>query len=181
MASYPFDWVDIRNENNVLHCLKDDFKIFMDKSYYEHFQEGKRRHKFYSYKFFNHKDPMKDEDYNYYLRCIERFKKLASSEDNKLFIIGFFNLETITEERKFELYRFNIAFSEFAKNYTLLVILHKTGPELKYALSTIDNIYILEITTQTTSNGILFKERRDNDYLHFLIQSIFKFNLKPIL
>ena len=115
------------------------------------------------------------------MRCIERFKKLATCEDNKLFIIGFFNLEAITEERKVELYRFNKAFSEYAKNYTLLVILHKTGPELKHTLSSIDNIYILEITTQTTSNGILFKERRDNDYLHFLIQAIFKFDLKPIL
>jgi hypothetical protein len=181
LASYPFDWVDIRNEKNVLHCLKDDFNTFLDKSYYEAFEKGKRRHSFYSYKFFNHKDPMKDEDYNYYIRCIERFRNLLVLDENKLFVLGFYNLETITDERMKEIVEFNREFSNYAKNYTLLVILHKTGTELKHTIKKIENICFLEVETRTPSNGIVFKERGDNDYLEAAINSIFQFKLKTIM
>jgi len=177
MASYPFDWVDIRNEKNVLHCLKDDFLIFMDKTYYQPFETGKRRHKYYSYKFFNHKDPMLEEDYNYYLRCISRFKEMCVAKGRKLFMLGFFNTESITEDRRQELLEFNKEFSQFASNYTLLVILHRTGEEIKHSVSNIDNVCFLELTTITPSNGLLFKTREENDYLENVINSLFKFDL----
>jgi hypothetical protein len=178
MASYPFDWVDIRNETNVLHCLKDDFNIFMDKSYYQPFEPGKRRHSYYSYKFFNHKDPMKDEDYNYYKRCISRFKEMLSSGEKKLFMLGFFNLEAVTDERRQELLYFNKEFSDFTSNYTLLVILHRVGEEIKHSVSNIDNVCFLELETKTPSNGLLFKTREENDYLESVINTLFNFDLK---
>lgn len=181
LESFPFDWVDIRNEKNVLHCLKDDFKIFMDKSYYTPFEAGKRRHSFYSYKFFNHKDPMQEDDYNYYLRCIDRFKKLCVVDERKLFLLGFFNLDEITEDRKRELVDFNKEFTNFASNYALLVILHKTGDAISHTVSTNGNICFLEFITRTPSNGLLFKEREENDYLETVINSLFTFKLQKIL
>ena len=32
-CSYPFDWI-FSSCDNILHCIQDDFNIFLDKSYY---------------------------------------------------------------------------------------------------------------------------------------------------
>ena len=32
-CSYPFDWI-FSNCENIIHCIEDDFNIFLDKSYY---------------------------------------------------------------------------------------------------------------------------------------------------
>jgi hypothetical protein len=32
LCSYPFDWI-FSNCNNIIHCLEDDFNVFLDKSF----------------------------------------------------------------------------------------------------------------------------------------------------
>jgi vacuolar-type H+-ATPase subunit F/Vma7 len=121
---------------------------------------------------------MQEEDYNYYQRCISRFKEMCVAEEKKLFMLGFFNIESITEDRRQELLEFNKEFSQFASNYTLLIILHSTGEEIKHSLSNIDNVCFLELITKTPSNGLLFKTREENDYLEEVINNLFNFDLK---
>ena len=105
----PFDWI-FSSPKMVIHCLQDDFKQFLDRQLL--YQNGssfdaiglkpgsaprERRligHKFYSTltsgvgrgTIFNHRDPLhNDEDYDYLVRCVERFRLALASEERKLF------------------------------------------------------------------------------------------------
>jgi len=69
-CSYPFDWI-YSNCSTVLHCIKDDFKIFLDNNYYididiiTKLDENQCGHKYYDSRMFNHKDPRQIDDYKY--------------------------------------------------------------------------------------------------------------------
>ena len=84
-CSYPFDWI-FSTSDVVIDCIKDDFKKFLDKSYYIS-KGGYAGHSIYnSLNMFAHRDPLTNEDdYNYYIRCVDRFKQLLQYEENKLF------------------------------------------------------------------------------------------------
>ena len=48
---------------------------------------------------FNHHNPLNNEnDYNYYIRCVNRFRELLQNEELKLFIIIFVNMENVDEK-----------------------------------------------------------------------------------
>ena len=75
-CSYPFDWI-FSNYNIVIDCLKTDFKIFLDKSYYIDISHNKCGHSYYGNQMFNHRNPLINiNDYEYYNRCVDRFNKL---------------------------------------------------------------------------------------------------------
>lgn len=89
-ASYPFDWI-FSSPGMVAHCLDDDFATFLNRRYYEPVPPEKRRdgpdvnlcdHRLYRDRYgvpfvFNHRDPLDDEDYQYLVRCVDRFRALA--------------------------------------------------------------------------------------------------------
>lgn len=70
--SYPFDWI-FSNCNIINHCISNNFKIYLDKSYYIKINDFKCGHSYYHENMFNHHNPLKN-DYNYFVRCVERFK-----------------------------------------------------------------------------------------------------------
>ncbi|QDH13720.1 hypothetical protein E3E12_05420 [Formicincola oecophyllae] len=87
-AAMPFDWT-FCNVESLIRILQSDFRHFLDESTVESLAEEKGRpvafNKHYDAAnperpFFNHKDPTKTEDRNYYLRTIERFKKLHNTK-----------------------------------------------------------------------------------------------------
>lgn len=82
--SGPFDWV-FSPGNMIESCLNDDFKMFLDRSQY--IDIGKRvNHKSYG-PIFRHHNPSKNaNDYEYYLRCVERFRTLLRLPEKKLFV-----------------------------------------------------------------------------------------------
>ena len=76
LCSYPFDWIFL-NYYNILDCIQDNFNIFLDKSYYINISESKCGHLKYHDCMFNHHNPLINIDhYNYYKRCVDRFKIL---------------------------------------------------------------------------------------------------------
>ena len=181
LCSYPFDWV-FSNNNIVLECIEEDFKNFLDKSYYtdigHKWNDNQCGHKIYGCNFFNHKDPRKDCDYQYYIRCINRFKNVLKSSLNKLFILTITNInENDDEIIKNNVIDFNNKFCNYTNNYILLVIYNKKNEIQKHNFTYNNNIHFLELNTLSYSNGEKFIDNSDNLYLNNLIKSTYQFNL----
>lgn len=178
-CSYPFDWI-FSNCDNVIHCLEDNFKIFLDKSYYVTISNKKCGHSYYSHNMWWHHNPLLNlDDYHYYIRCIIRFKKLLLCEERKLFVMTFVNREIFNEEEKNNIIKFNNKFSKFTKNYTLLVIFHIKNKESHQSIFTHqDNIDFLELHTLSDSNGLQFNNNNDEDYLNNIINKTYNFNIE---
>jgi hypothetical protein len=169
--SYPFDWI-FSDYNIIIHCISDNFKIFLDKSYYININKNKCGHSYYHEKMFNHHNPLKIEDYNYYNRCVERFKKLLKSSESKLFVMMYVNKDTkeIRNEIK-KLVKFNNKFSKYTLNYILLVIFHNKNKIRNHFFKYNNNIHFLYLSTKSSSDGIQFKNKNDNLYLdHIMLQ-----------
>ena len=174
MCSYPFDWI-FSNYNNVIHCIKDDFKIFLDKSYYQSITDKRCSHSYYGKDMFRHHNPlMHDNDYKYYVRCVDRFKDLLQSKRDKLFITINVNNDTIDENIVQNIVDFNNQFAIYTNNYILLVILHVKNKQKNHHKFTIKgNIHFLELHTISISDGLTFMNESDNVYLDNIIKTTY--------
>ena len=178
LCSYPFDWI-FSNYNNIIDCIEDNFSIFLNKSYYINISPTKCGHSKYNLRMFNHHNPLINIDhYNYFVRCVNRFKILLQQSEHKLFItmIGVNNINENTNNKIIE---FNNKFSKYTFNYTLLVILFIPNKEQNYHNFTYsNNIHFLELHILSKSNGTNFTNNNDNIYLDNIIKSNYNFNLK---
>ena len=178
LCSYPFDWI-FSNCDNIIHCIEDNFNIFLDKSYYINISQSQCGHSKYNNRMFNHHNPLINIDnYNYYVRCVDRFKNLLQKQYHKLFIMIFVNMNNINENIKNNIIDFNNKFSRYTSNYTLLVIFHIPNKQQNHNIFTYnDNIHFLELHTLSCSNGVEFSNHNDNIYLDNIIKSMYNFNL----
>uniref|UniRef100_A0A6C0EXW3 Uncharacterized protein n=1 Tax=viral metagenome TaxID=1070528 RepID=A0A6C0EXW3_9ZZZZ len=177
-CSYPFDWI-YSNGDNILHCIKNGFKIFLDETYYININDNKCGHSYYHEKMFNHHNPLKKEDYNYYVRCVERFKTLLKCNKRKLFVMMYVNMkqDDIKNINK-NMIKFNKRFSKHTTNYILLVIYHITNKEKNHYFEYNDNIHILYLYS-SSSDGLQFDNEDDNLYLDNIMLK-YKFKDIPI-
>jgi hypothetical protein len=161
LVSYPFDWI-FSNFHNIIHCLQDNFKIFLDKSYFISINENECGHKYYDKTLCNpmwrHHNPLNNEEhYKYIKRCIQRFNNLLLNPDPKLFIMTFVNLKSVEDKLILELLDFNNKFSKFTKKYIILFIFHiHNGVKQQYNFKCIGNIHFLYLHTLSESIGIYF-------------------------
>jgi hypothetical protein len=177
-CSYPFDWI-FSSCDTIMDCIEDNFNIFLDKSYYINISQSTCGHSKYGNSMFMHFNPLINiEHYNYYVRCVDRFKNLLQQQEHKLFIMTFNNMNNIDENTKNNIIDFNNKFSKYTSNYTLLVILNIISKEHNYHKFTyVDNIHFLELHTLLRSNGCEFINNDDNIYLDNIIKS--KYNFIP--
>lgn len=183
LVSYPFDWI-YSGIDTIIHCVDDDFKIFLEKKYYQDPEikyknfDNQCGHSFYHPNFFNHKDPRKEEHYNYYIRCIDRFRNLLKYKEHKLFVIMFLNMNNIDEDIKNSVIEFNKKISEYTSNYTLLTIFHLSNKRCNYHNFTYNhNIHFLELHTFSESYGSIFAYINDDIYLDNIIKKTYNFNI----
>jgi hypothetical protein len=74
----------LSNINIVNECIKNNFEYFLDKNKL-YFNNSKLQHKNYNIHIV-HKNPLDNlNDYEYYIRCVDRFKNL---KNNILFVGG---------------------------------------------------------------------------------------------
>jgi hypothetical protein len=126
---------------------------------------------------FNHFDPRNKKDYNYYVRCVSRFKKLLQKQEHKLFIMIFVNVNKIENDILNNIIEFNNKFSKYTSNYTLLVIFHIPNQQQNYhEFIYNDSIHFLVLHTLSRSDGKAFYNNNDNIYLDNIIKSKYKFN-----
>lgn len=92
--SLPFDW-SYSNIDAILHAIEDDFKILLDPQYYEGVIRSNGEaafHYFYEKELgvkppmFNHLDITQEDNYQYTVRTVERFRKVLASDESKLFL-----------------------------------------------------------------------------------------------
>ncbi len=179
LCSFPFDWI-FSSYNNIIDCLEDDFKNFLNKSHYESVENDKCEHLYYDRIFFNHHNPLNNEkDYNYFERCVNRFRNLLNSNGTKLFII-FISGNGINENVKNDIINFDKRFSKFTREYKLLVIqcIYNQSTNNHFS-SFIDNIHFLDLYISGKTNGVSFENESDNQYLDNIIKSNYDFILKP--
>jgi hypothetical protein len=178
VCSYPFDWI-YSNCENVIHCIEDNFNIFLDKSYYINLSETQCGHSKYNGSMFNHHNPLINFDnYNYFVRCVDRFKNLLEKREHKLFIMTFINMDSTENVIMEYIADFNNKFSKYTSNYTLLVIFNISNKEVNHHTFTyFDNIHFLELHTLSVSGGSGFYNDDDNVYLDDIIKSKYNFNL----
>ena len=174
-CSYPFDWI-YSDCNIISHCLQTKFKIFLDKSYYIKINDIKCGHSQYHEKMFNHHNPLNEKDYAYFVRCVDRFKKILNTKESKLFILMYVNMNHSEIE---ESIKFNKILSKFTSKYTLLVIHHEVNKIRKYTFEKKDNMHFLHLYTLSESDGKEFKNEEDNVYLDNILKSYYinKMNL----
>lgn len=177
-CSYPFDWI-FSDCDMILHCIKNDFNKFLDKGYYNAIAYNRCGHSYYHNTMFNHHNPLENEnDYEYFRRCICRFKELLNCHEPKLFIMTFINMDHVQEELKNKLIEFNNNFAKYTKNYVLLVIFHiKHKKNNHHDITYHDNIHFLELHTISHSNGKCFHDNNDTTYLNNIINQKYKLSL----
>jgi hypothetical protein len=174
-CSYPFDWI-YSNCNIIMHCLKDNFNIFLDKTYYTSINEIKCGHSYYHERMFNHHNPL-NNDYEYFIRCVNRFKTLLKSSQSKLFILMYVNMNKNEIPKAIH---FNSSFSKYTSNYILLVIHHEVNKIRHHYFEYKDNIHILYLYTLSESDGKEFKNNDDNFYLDTIINMHYKLRVERI-
>jgi hypothetical protein len=180
--SYPFDWI-FSSLPMVEHCIKDDFKTFLDKSQYIDYttnitlKETQCEHRFYGKMLgnpehniiFNHHNPLSNEnDYAYFERCVNRFRDLLKSTKNKRFLLFDTNEDVANNLKKY--LNFCYFLSEHISNYKLFVINNKVDGFQNHEWIIVDKLRLLRLQTNSNTNGLVFNDKSDEDYLNKLIE-----------
>lgn len=172
-ASFPFDWI-FSNLDMVIHCIENDFKIFLNPKYFSIRDptSTKQQHSYYKENdddaIFNHHNPLYKKDYNYFVRCTERFKTLLNQKGLKLFVITYLNFWKIDEPFKNNIIEKIKKLNNYTTNYGILCIIQyiaeKEEEQHTFSFSIHNNIHFLEVYTKSASNGASFLDETDNDF-----------------
>ena len=177
--SGPFDWI-FSNVGVVSHCIQDDFVKFLDRTQYLAFPdlaEGVSNtnlcaHKFYRDHYglpvmFNHHAPIYDEEYNYFLRCVYRFRSAMKSDCPKLLLMlihdtvldGRYSLLVeALEKYRTEFLLLFLRFSCFAcgeDNIANSMAISRLAPQ----------VVAVDFPSSSPSNGVIFSSDVDNERL----------------
>jgi hypothetical protein len=130
-----------------------------------------------------HHNPANTKDYEYFVRCVERFRKLLASPNPKLFVVGRINLETYDDAKLDEVVEFNKAFSKHTTNYRILVIVNVVKQaEQRYTITRReDGIDVLELYTLSDSDGLEFHDKKDNAYLDGILKKMYVLHEAPMV
>ena len=174
---FKLNALNFKNISNVY--LLDNFNNFLNKDYYaiKDINSSKNKHLMYlpDLMMFNHRNPLKDEDYLYYLRCINRFYDVLNKKEKKLFL-----LTSLKNEIKNELENIcllNHTLNSITENYILIAIFQKCTGEQNKDIYKYDNMIIIQITTLSESDGVIFLNELDNIFYKDIIDSLFEFKL----
>lgn len=172
-CSYPFDWI-FSNPEMIIDCINDDFVKFLDRSLhmasvrYPSNTKDKSGHKIYGGHIFNHHYILEDTQYEYFVRCVNRFRELTKINDNKLFIISYINQEQdITKKIQKQLNDLYTTLQKITNNFDLLVVWHTVGTELKSNViedKELNNLKYINITTINKSSGRNIKDKKENEF-----------------
>lgn len=90
--SGPFDWLCC-SADILKDCLENDFSRFLDKELIFPWGGGRGAgHRIYHSSMFVHRNPLASiDDYEYYVRCVERFLDAIANEENPVFIATLLN------------------------------------------------------------------------------------------
>jgi uncharacterized membrane protein len=181
LVSYPFDWI-FSNPYIILDMLNDNFQKFLNKDYYvsKNPHDEKNKHSLYlpDLYMFNHRNPIKHEDYLYFQRCVQRFYNVISKPGKKLFIMTILCNEIKNEI--IHIQNLKLKMDTIITNYEMICIFQKkTGYQTK-EIQTYDNLKVIQMTTISDSDGLIFINNEDHEFYKNIIYSFYNFDLKKI-
>ena len=178
----PFDWL-FTTPKATTEILKNDFQNFLDPKYYVDIHDvapahGGRQegHSLYHKNFFNHKNPREKVDYDYYVRCVDRFREFIKIEDKKLFICSYKNLENKMDDSLMsDIFELNKVLSEITQNYHLLChINYPNNKDLKHEITEMGNVTFFELYTKQDNHGLGYGNDEDNEIFFKIFNELFK-------
>jgi hypothetical protein len=173
----------------IKHCIDDDFNTFLNREQYSqidnHWDDHDCcQHDFYSpllqdnpspekHIIFRHRDPLTNHaDYEYYKRCVERFRDLLSSEEEKTFLIIYPNRGLdITASIQDALF-LSMFFSNHTTNFKLIAIHQSITGYRSYKLINGNNLKFVNFTTISQDDGGNYTDHEDNMYLNNIIKEL---------
>lgn len=175
--SYPFDWI-FTNFEIIIDCLEDNFNKFLDKKLYIEKDIKKCSHIIYDVSktnyMFNHHNPLNnDKDYEYYVRCVNRFNDMIKSDKSKLFITMFVDIVDLNFNNINLITNFNEKLNNYTSNYKLLIINCYIDKNLLFPYHSkiiTNNICVIKLFVTSLSSGTNFTNEIDNLYLDKLIE-----------
>ena len=178
LVSYPFDWI-FSYPNDIYDIINTDFEYFLNKEYYVNKDDtiNYNSHKKYcpNLRMFNHHNPYKDNDNEYFKRCVSRFNDVIKKEERKLFIM-FFSDNNINNEIK-NIIKLKELFDEKISNYELLCIFQEAKGYQRKKEFKCKNIKFIQISTIDKNNGVEFICEKDEALFTSLINNYYKFEL----
>jgi hypothetical protein len=177
-VSYPFDWI-FSSPKVIIDILDNKFQKFLNKDYYliKDLDSKTNKHLIYlpDLMLFNHRNPMKDEDYLYYKRCVDRFYNVLDKDEKKLFILTSLNNEIKNELNNICL--LNHKLRTMTNNFFFIAIFQICTGEQTKKIYDFDNMKIIQITTFDESDGVIFLNDLDNIFYKMIIDSFYQFDL----
>jgi len=178
----PFDWL-FTTPKFTVEILDNDFSYFLNKDYIVDIadvspQNGNQAgHSLYHKNFFNHKDPRNEEDYEYYVRCIDRFRDFIKLGDKKLFICSYKNLEKVMDDNlMWDIFELNKSLRSLTKNYHLLChINYPNSKERKTEITEIGNVTFFELYTKLDNHGLGYGDGEDSKLFYKTFHELFKY------
>ena len=142
--SYPFDWI-LSNLEIINYSILNNFSEFLDKNnYYKSNNKVSLIEKNIKYlePMFAHRDPVdNDSDFQYIVRCVNRFNNLDNDNRFKLFFHSIYNnYYNINELLECD----NILNQKF-KKYKLIVLNYINSDEIKNYNINYDKVIIINI------------------------------------
>lgn len=188
IESYPFDWMNSR-PGMIKDCIEDDFKKFLDRSYYSeivnHWDDHDAcQHDFYaSYLqdvsnpekqiIFRHRNPLVDDEaYAYYQRCVERFRKLLSSNEEKTFIIMYPNRSLDTTASMMDTLSLSNFLVKYTNNFKIIAVHGSVTGYRSHKITGGKNLKFIQLTTVTNDDGGNYTGQEDNQYLSEIIKKL---------
>jgi hypothetical protein len=123
---------------------------------------------------FQHKNPIRFEhQYQYYIRCVNRFREYLKNPERKVFVMFRFNMGGGDKEREIdEIKQLRDTLARHTSNFELLVIFHfPHAPHTSHRFDVEENkdhdgqIVMLNIFTRSSSTGVVFTDVGENAYL----------------
>tara|TARA_B100000780_G_C21124849_1_gene456105 strand:- start:4661 stop:5230 length:570 start_codon:yes stop_codon:yes gene_type:complete len=179
-CSFPFDWV-FSNHDMIIDCIDNDFKIFLDRNLHipHEIHESLSGHKVYGGHIFNHHCILDNDAYNYFVRCVNRFRILTKKKENKLFIVSFVNRrEQISKELLSNIIKLYNKLATITTNFNLLIVYHIIDDNLKSKIIKLnENIKIIIIYTQSGSDGVIIQDHDENIFFNNCILKLYDFKI----
>ena len=174
--SYPFDWI-YSNLYMIIHCIDTNFIFFLDKNYYSiaNPDNYNQTHLYYYPDYntmFNHHNPYKDNDNEYFKRCVSRFNDVIKKEENKLFIM-FFGENNYNNEIKNIIKIKELFDTKKIINYEIICIFQETHGIQNKKNFKYKNINFIQISTIDRNNGIEFICKKDEAFFSSIISPLY--------
>jgi len=178
LTSYPFDWI-FSSPYVIFKILNDQFKEFLNKNNYviQNTESDKNSHSLYvpDLSMFNHRNPMRIDDYLYYIRCINRFYDVLKKNGKKLFFMTSLNNE-INNELENLMY-LKCELDEICDDFIFVCFFQKSIGSQSREIYQDGNMIIVQVFTFEDADGVVFKNNNDTKFFKNIMDELFDFQL----